>query len=78
MDIITYALCKKFTRETVDGILAGNTDLTQYYKKGEVDNKIKDFLTDTEIADLIKDFLTADQINELIKDFIPKNKCQLH
>lgn len=74
MDIITYALCKKFTRETVDGILAGNTDLTQYYKKGEVDNKIKDFLTDTEIADLIKDFLTADQINELIKDFIPKNK----
>lgn len=58
MDIITYALCKKFTRETVDGILAGNTDLTQYYKKGEIENKIKDFLTSDEINELIKDFVS--------------------
>ncbi len=74
MDIITYALCKNFTKQTVDGILAGNTDLTQYYKKGEVDSKISNFLKDTEIQDLIKDFLTSDQISNLIKDFVDRTK----
>lgn len=74
MDIITYALCKNFTKQTVDGILAGNTDLTQYYKKGEVDSKISDFLKDTEIQDLIKDFLTSDQISDLIEDFVDRTK----